>query len=84
MSKKEDKKLEIILAFIAAFLLVKTIKKTIYNKKLFNIQLNWYISYFGEENADYLMKDLSKSKNPIKHLNDLIRDVNPELYNKDL
>lgn len=76
--------MEIILAFIAAFLLVKTIKKMIYNKKLFNIQLNWYISYFGEENADYLMKDLSKSKNPIKHLNDLIRDINPELYNKDL
>lgn len=73
-----------ILAFICAMIITKLIKSNSYNKKQFLKQLNWYISYFGEENAEYLINDLKRSVNPIRHLNDLIRDINPELYNEDL
>lgn len=74
----------IILAFVFAIILTKLINLNSYNKQIFLKQLNWYVSYFGQENAEYLINDLKRSKNPFKHLNDLIRDINPELYNKDL
>lgn len=74
----------IFLTILFVLITFKFFKTFSYNKQMFNQQLNWYISYFGEENAGYLLKDLAKSNNPIKYLNDLIRDINPELYNTNL
>ena len=75
------------LAAIIAKIITKTItniKKYIKNNKIFEIQLNWYKITYGDEHAEYLIKEINKSENKHKFLNEIIKGINPELVNKNI
>ena len=78
----------VILAIIAlayiAHKITESIKQNNYNYKKFQEQLNWYHSYYGDEHMSYLMKELKTCSNPYKLLNEIMKNLNPELVNKNI
>lgn len=79
------KELNIIIVFLPLIIIfVKFLTKSYYNYKKFKEQLNWYRSYYGDEHTYFLKKELKTSLTPYKFLNEIIKNINPELVNEKI
>jgi hypothetical protein len=79
--------LKITLSALIAGIITKIIykiKSYIENSKIFEIQLNWYRLTYGDEHTSHLLKEIQKSGNPHKFLNEIMKGINPELVNKNI
>lgn len=82
------KELTIMIAIMILAVIAHTITKNAkindYNYKKFQEQLNWYHSYYGDEHTSYLMQELKTCSNPYKLLNEIMKNLNPELVNENI
>lgn len=62
----------------------KDIDKSERENKIFSEQLVWFKRKYGDEETHHLLEDIRKTNNPHKTLNEKMKNLNPELVNKEI
>lgn len=69
---------------ICLALVQKNINKSKRENEIFSEQLVWFKRKYDDNETHHLLEDIRKTNNPHKALNERMKNLNPELVNKEI